>query len=110
MRQPVSSVLTTGEVRTFSRSSPYALCKTASGAQSAAAAWVRALWLKAHFPETPVAGISDGAKDVQEWLTERCDTVTLDFFHLNEYIHTAAAGFGDTPAQRRTGLACGCTR
>lgn len=56
--------------------------------------------LKAHFPETPVAGISDGAKDLQQWLTERCDVVTLDFFHLSEYIHTAAPAFGDTPAQR----------
>jgi hypothetical protein len=56
--------------------------------------------LKAHFPETPVAGISDGAHDLRQWLTERCDVVTLDFFHLSEYIHEAATAFGDTPAQR----------
>ncbi|MBP7950802.1 MAG: hypothetical protein KA004_14215 [Verrucomicrobiales bacterium] len=43
------------------------------------------------------AGISDGARDLRSFLEEHTEVLVLDFFHLSEYIHTAAkACYGDT--------------
>jgi hypothetical protein len=55
-----------------------------------------------HFPEVPWFGLCDGAKDIQEWLEARCDMLTLDFYHLTEYIAAAKPAFGkDLAAQTK---------
>jgi hypothetical protein len=51
-------------------------------------------------PETPWFGVCDGAPDIQQWLEERCDVLTLDFYHLSTYIHSIKEAFGSTPAQQ----------
>ena len=58
--------------------------------------------LKEHFPEVPWYGLCDGAPDIQAWLEARCDVLTLDFYHLSEYIAKARPAFGhDEPAQEK---------
>ena len=54
--------------------------------------------LKLHFPEVPWYGLCDGAKDIQAWLETHCDVLTLDFYHLSEYIAKAKAAFGKSLA------------
>ena len=50
--------------------------------------------LKKLFPDVPWFGISDGAADIQEWLHSQCDVVTLDFYHMSQYINEAKEAFG----------------
>lgn len=54
--------------------------------------------LRQRFPEVPWFGLCDGAKDIQEWLEARCDVLTLDFYHLTEYVAAAKPAFGRDPA------------
>ena len=54
--------------------------------------------LRQHFPDVPWFGLCDGAKDIQAWLEARCDVLTLDFYHLSEYVAAAKAAFGKDPA------------
>lgn len=50
--------------------------------------------LRRHFPEVPWFGLCDGAKDIQAWLESHCDVLTLDFYHLSEYVAKAKSAFG----------------
>lgn len=50
-------------------------------------------------PDVPWFGVCDGAPDIQQWLEERCDVLTLDFYHLSTYIHSIKEAFGSTPPQ-----------
>lgn len=57
--------------------------------------------LKAHLGRVvPWYGICDGAEDVQNFLEQHCDRVTLDFYHLSTYMHGAKIGMGYTEASR----------
>lgn len=60
--------------------------------------------LKAWDPEVPWQGICDGAPDLQTWLEPHCDTVTLDFYHVSEYVSAASAAFGENHAARQAWL------
>jgi hypothetical protein len=51
-------------------------------------------------PGVPWFGVCDGAPDIQQWLEERCDVLTLDFYHLSTYIHGIKEAFGSTPPQQ----------
>jgi hypothetical protein len=61
--------------------------------------------LAAAGPEVPWFGVCDGAPDIQQWLEERCDVVTLDFYHLSTYIHGIKEAFGTTPQQHEAWVA-----
>lgn len=52
-------------------------------------------------PDVPWFGVCDGAPDIQAWLEERCDVLTLDFYHLSTYIHAVKEAFGRTPQQQQ---------
>jgi hypothetical protein len=58
--------------------------------------------LKELMPEIPWFGISDGAPDIQAWLERHCDVVTLDFFHLSEYLNEAKAAFGRSKEKQQS--------
>ncbi len=58
--------------------------------------------LKDLMPEIPWFGISDGAPDIQAWLEAHCDVVTLDFYHLSEYLNEAKQAFGANQAKRQS--------
>lgn len=58
--------------------------------------------LKALLPDIPWFGISDGAPDIQAWLEQHCDVVTLDFYHLSEYLNEAKAAFGASKDQQQS--------
>lgn len=58
--------------------------------------------LKQLLPEVAWFGISDGAPDIQDWLHQHCDVVTLDFYHLSEYLNEAKQAFGVSPAQQQS--------
>ena len=60
--------------------------------------------LKAWEPEAPWQGIADGAPDLQAWLEQHCDTVTLDFYHVSEYVSAASAAFGEDRAAQQAWL------
>jgi len=49
--------------------------------------------------DVPWFGVCDGAPDIQQWLEQRCDVLTLDFYHLSTYIHSIKEAFGKTPAE-----------
>jgi len=50
------------------------------------------------YPTAQLVGLSDGARDLQAYLAERCDEHRLDFHHAAEYLSKAAAAFA--PDQR----------
>ena len=57
--------------------------------------------LKQHCgPDTPWFGLCDGAPELQEKLERYCDVVTLDFYHVSEYVNEAAEGIQATPEAR----------
>lgn len=57
--------------------------------------------LKQHCgPEVPWFGLCDGAPELQEKLQTWCDVVTLDFYHVSEYVNEAAGGLPTTPEAR----------
>ena len=60
--------------------------------------------LKAWDPDITWQGICDGAPDLQDWLQKHCDTVTLDFYHVSEYLAAAAPAFEKAPTAQRTWL------
>lgn len=60
--------------------------------------------LKAWDPEAPWQGICDGAPDLQTWLEKHCDTVTLDFYHVSEYVSATSAAFAEGPAAQQAWL------
>ena len=60
--------------------------------------------LKAWDPEAPWQGVCDGAPDLQTWLEKHCDTVTLDFYHVSEYVSAASAAFGEDAAAQQSWL------
>jgi hypothetical protein len=60
--------------------------------------------LKEWDPDIAWQGICDGAPDLQDWLEKHCDTVTLDFYHVSEYLAAAAPAFEKDPAARRAWL------
>ena len=45
-------------------------------------------------PDVPWYGICDGAPDIQEKLETICDVVTLDFYHLSQYVQEVKAAYG----------------
>ena len=47
--------------------------------------------LKLQYPKPRWIGLSDGAKDLQEWLAGQCGDVILDFYHASEYVVKVAA-------------------
>jgi len=51
-------------------------------------------------PDVPWFGVCDGAPELQEKLEIYCDVVTLDFYHLSEYVGEAAEGVQPTPEAR----------
>lgn len=42
------------------------------------------------FPKTPVVGLADGAASNWKFLSEKADVLTVDFWHLSEYLAMAA--------------------
>lgn len=60
--------------------------------------------LKAWDPEAPWQGVCDGAPDLQAWLEKHCDMVTLDFYHVSEYVSAASAAFGEDAAAHQAWL------
>lgn len=50
--------------------------------------------------EVPWFGLCDGAPELQEKLESHCDVVTLDFYHVSEYVNEAAGGLPATPEAR----------
>ena len=57
--------------------------------------------LKAHCgPEVPWYGLCDGAPELQEKPEAHCDVVTLDFYHVSEYVNEAGDGLPATPEAR----------
>lgn len=56
--------------------------------------------LREHFPDVPWFGLCDGATDIQTWLEAHCDMVTLDFYHLSEYVAAAKPAFGEDAASQ----------
>jgi hypothetical protein len=48
--------------------------------------------IKKRYADVTCVGLCDGAADLQEWLEAHCDWVTLDFYHLSEYVSAAAEG------------------
>jgi len=55
------------------------------------------------FPKTPVVGLADGAATNWGFLSERADVLTVDFWHLSEYLAKAAKAMfpGKTSTQER---------
>jgi hypothetical protein len=49
--------------------------------------------VKKRYPDLRCVGLCDGATDLQNWLEERCDFITLDFYHLSEYVTKVAPAF-----------------
>jgi hypothetical protein len=58
-------------------------------------------WVKRRYRGLLCVGLSDGASDLQRWLEERCDFITLDFYHVSEYVSAAAEAFGNTEQERK---------
>jgi hypothetical protein len=56
-------------------------------------------------PETPWFGISDGAPDIQAKLESLCDIVTLDFWHLSEYVQEVKEAYGTTAGEQASWVA-----
>ena len=52
----------------------------------------------------PWLGLCDGAPDLQGWLEAQCDSCTLDFYHVSEYVAKTAPAFGKTPAAQQAWL------
>ena len=50
--------------------------------------------------DVPWFGLCDGAPELQEKLETYCDVVTLDFYHVSEYVCEAAGGLAATPEAR----------
>ncbi len=50
--------------------------------------------------DVPWFGLCDGAPELQEKLETYCDVVTLDFWHVSEYVSEAAGGVATTPEAR----------
>ena len=55
--------------------------------------------------DVPWFGLCDGAPDLQEKLECYCDVVTLDFYHVSEYVNEAAGGIQATPEAREKWIA-----
>ena len=54
--------------------------------------------LKEHCgPDVPWFGLCDGAPELQEKPEGYCDVVTLDFYHVSDYVNEAAGGLAATP-------------
>ena len=49
-------------------------------------------------------GLCDGAPDLQAWLEARCDSRTVDFYHVSEYVGRSAPAFGQTSAAQQAWL------
>jgi hypothetical protein len=49
-------------------------------------------------------GMCDGAPDLQAWLEAQCDSCTLDFYHVSEYVGRTAPAFGKTQAAQHAWL------
>ena len=49
-------------------------------------------------------GLCDGAPDLQGWLEAQCDSCTLDFYHVSEYVAKTAPAFGKTQAWQQAWL------
>ena len=62
--------------------------------------------LKEHCgPDVPWFGLCDGAPELQEKIEGYCDVVTLDFYHVSEYVNEAAGGLAATPEAREKWIA-----
>lgn len=57
--------------------------------------------IKKRYPQLLCVGLSDGASDLQAWLEKHCDFITLDFYHVGEYVSAAAVAFGNTEQERK---------
>ena len=60
--------------------------------------------LDKRYGKVPWLGLCDGAPDLQAWLEAQCDSCTLDFYHVSEYVAKAAPAFGKTHAQQQAWL------
>jgi hypothetical protein len=56
-------------------------------------------------PDVPWYGICDGAPDIQEKLEGLCDVVTLDFYHLSQYVQEVKAAYGADAGAREQWVA-----
>ena len=59
---------------------------------------------KKRYGRLPWLGLCDGAPDLQGWLEAQCDSCTLDFYHVSEYVARTAPAFGQTPAAQQAWL------
>ena len=64
--------------------------------------------IKRNYPGARYVGISDGASDYLPWLKEHTTTQVLDFWHVTEYIHTAAAAVHAGNSGRETWIERSC--
>ena len=56
---------------------------------------------KAKFPKAKTVGLGDGAKDNWSFLEPHCNYLTIDFWHVSEYVHKVAnARWGDAAGHR----------
>jgi len=60
------------------------------------------------YPEAVRAGLSDGARDYEGWLEERCTFLILDFYHASGYLAAAAPGMYRTKAERTAWIEESC--
>ena len=56
------------------------------------------------YGKLPWLGLCDGAPDLQGWLEAQCDSCTLDFYHVSEYVARTAPAFGQTQAAQQAWL------
>ena len=61
--------------------------------------------LDKRYGKLPWLGLCDGAPDLQGWLEAQCDSCTLDFYHVSEYVARTAPAFGNTQAAQQAWLA-----
>jgi hypothetical protein len=64
--------------------------------------------IKANYPEARYVGISDGASDYLPWLKAHTTTQVLDFWHVTEYLHSAAPAVHANGSEREAWLDAIC--
>jgi hypothetical protein len=64
--------------------------------------------IKANYPEVRYVGISDGASDYLPWLKAHTTTQVLDFWHVTEYLHSAAPAVHTKNSEREAWLDAIC--
>jgi hypothetical protein len=64
--------------------------------------------IKSRYREARYVGISDGASDYLPWLKGHTTTQILDFWHVSEYIHAAAAAISRRKSEQEAWIEESC--